>query len=79
MTEPLFLRPEDSGTEQSPLTILGEAGATLCGDPRQTHTQIWPEEGMARIAAFDTDNRTIAIPTPPDDVFSTKHLEMVVH
>lgn len=79
MTEPLFLRPEDSGTQQSPLTILGDEGATLCGDPRQTHTQIWPKEGMTRITAFDTDNRTITIPTPPEDVFSTNQLEMVVH
>ena len=79
MAEPLFLRPEDSGTEQSALIIKGEKGAVICGDPRQQHTQLWPKEGMERMLAFDTDTRTITIPTPPEEVFRTKHLEMVVH
>ena len=35
MTEPLFIRPEDSGTDQSPLIIRGEAGTVICGDPPQ--------------------------------------------
>ena len=91
MTEPLFIRPEDSGTDDSPLVIRGEAGAILCGDPRQAHTQLWPKEGMMRMIDFNTTDRTITIPTPPKEVLSlltsplsplTSHLsplEMVVH
>ena len=86
MSEPLFLRPEDSGTASSPLTIQGEEGAEtiICGDPRQKHTQLWPLEGMERIIGFDTEKRTITIPTPPKKILTslTSHLsslEMVVH
>ena len=86
MSEPLFLRPEDSGTASSPLTIRGEEGAEtiICGDPRQQHTQLWPREGMERIIGFDAEKRTITIPTPPKKKLSTltAHLpsvEMVVH
>ena len=48
MNEPLFIRPEDSGTQDSPLYIKGETGAVICGDPKQRHTQIWPiiEQGQ---------------------------------
>ena len=44
MNEPLFLRPEDSGTKESPLIIRGSGTlkSFICGDPRQKHTQIWP-------------------------------------
>ena len=45
MNEPLFLRPEDSGTKESPLIIRGigeKHTSVICGDPRQKHTQIWP-------------------------------------
>lgn len=82
--EPLFIRPEDSGTDDSPLIINGEPGAIICGDPRQQHTQLWPKEGMERMLAFDPQARTITIPTPPDTVlrdFVSKKspLEMVVH
>ena len=42
MSEPLFLRPEDSGTKESPLVIRGSHKSIICGDPRQKHTQIWP-------------------------------------
>lgn len=91
MQEPLLIRPEDSGTKESPLTIRGEQGTVVCGDPRQQHTQLWPEEGMARMLDFDTATRTITIPKPPSPTFSllssllsppTAHLsslEMVVH
>ena len=79
MNEPLFLRPEDSGTQDSPLYIKGETGAVICGDPKQRHTQIWPKDGMMRMIDFNTTDRTITIPTPPDDVLTTKNLEMVVH
>ena len=92
MSEPLFLRPEDSGTASSPLTIRGEedAEAIICGDPRQQHTQLWPREGMERMIGFDTEKRTITIPTPPKEILSSltshlpnsttpKLLEMVVH
>jgi hypothetical protein len=79
MSEPLFVRPEDSGTEDSPTVIRGEAGAVICGDPRQTHTQLFPKEGMMRMLDFNPMNRTITIPTPPEHVLKTKNLEMVVH
>ncbi len=79
MAEPLFLRPEDSGTEASPLTIRGEEGTIVCGDRRQAHTQLFPREGMARLTAFDASKRTITIPTPAAPVLSAPHLEMVVH
>ena len=45
MNEPLFLRPEDSGTKESPLTIRGIGklnSSVICGDARQRHTQLWP-------------------------------------
>ena len=79
MQEPLFLRPEDSGTEDSPTVIRGEAGAMVCGDPMQPHTQLYPETGMMQMLDFNADNRTITIPTPPKQVLKAKNLEMVVH
>ena len=79
MEEPLFLRPEDSGWENSFLKICSEEGAVICGDPRQQHTQVWPKEGMERMLAFDAETRTVTIPTPPKHVLKTEHLEMVVH
>lgn len=79
MNEPLFIRPEDSGTEASPLVIKGEQGAVVCGDPRQQHTQVWPRAGMERMIDFNTSNRTITIPTPPQSVLEHNNLEMVVH
>ena len=84
MQEPLFLRPEDSGTKESPLVIRGEQGAVICGDPMQQHTQLWPKVGMERMIDFNTTTRTITIPTPPQSVlrdFVSKKtpLEMVVH
>ena len=79
MEEPLYIRPEDSGTKLSPLTIKGEEGTVICGDPRQQHTQVWPKEKMERMINFDKNTRSITIPTPPEDVLTTKNLEMVVH
>lgn len=87
MHEPLFLRPEDSGTADSPLTIRGENGAVICGDPRQQHTQLFPSEGMAPILAFDVEQRTITIPAYhhgnqaplPWGGAGGGHLEMLVH
>ena len=90
MNEPLFLRPEDSGTKESPLIIRGSGKhkSIICGDKRQQHTQIWPikeqgdssrQEVMERMIDFNPVNRTITIPTPPQNVLQTKNLEMVVH
>ena len=87
MNEPLFLRPEDSGTKESPLTIrgIGEMHTSVIyGDDRQQHTQLWPKEGMERMIDFNKEERVITIPTPPDSVlqyFASKKtpLEMVVH
>ena len=99
MQEPLFLRPEDSGTKESPLIIRGsdKHKSVICGDPRQKHTQIWPlkeqddslpnnihddglpKKGMERMLDFNTNDRTITIPTPPQNVLQAKNLEMVVH
>ena len=79
MQEPLFLRPEDSGTADSPTIIVGEEGAVICGDSRQQHTQVWPKEGMERILAFDTKTRTITIPAFDSLWVPPPHLEMVVH
>ncbi len=45
MSEPLFLRPEDSGTKESPLVIRGigeKHTSVIRGDARQRHTQVWP-------------------------------------
>ena len=89
--DPLFLRPEDSGTKESPLIIRGigeNHKSNICGDVRQKHTQVWPiikqgqglpQEGMERMIDFNTTDRTITIPTPPQEVLNTKNLEMVVH
>ena len=87
MSEPLFLRPEDSGTKESPLVIRGlgkNHQSVIYGDSRQQHTQVFPKEGMERMIDFNTNDRTITIPTPPDAVlqdFVSKKtlLEMVVH
>ena len=100
MQEPLFLRPEDSGTKESPLVIRGlgkNHQSVICGDARQRHTQLWPlkeqgdslpvkkhddglpMKGMERMIDFNTTDRTITIPTPPQNVLQTKNLEMVVH
>ncbi len=79
MSEPLFLRPEDSGTAESPTTIVGDGDVTLFGDTRQKHTQVWPKEGMERMTDFRIDDCAIIIPTPPADVLATERLEMVVH
>ena len=81
MQEPLFLRPEDSGTKESPLVIRGSGKhkSVLCGDARQQHTQLFPKEGMERMIGFNTTDRTITIPTPPKKILDTKNLEMVVH
>ena len=87
MKEPLFLRPEDSGTKESPLIIRGigeKHTSVICGDARQRHTQLWPKQGMERMIDFNKEARTITIPTPPDSVlrdFVSKKtpLEMVVH
>jgi hypothetical protein len=87
MNEPLFLRPEDSGTKESPLTIrgIGEMHTSVIyGDDQQQHTQLWPKEGMERMIDFNKEERVITIPTPPDSVlqnFASKKtpLEMVVH
>ncbi|MBO4315968.1 MAG: hypothetical protein J5867_08425, partial [Prevotella sp.] len=71
MNEPLFLRPEDSGTKESPLTIrgIGEMHTSVIyGDDRQQHTQLWPKEGMERMIDFNKEERVITIPTPPDSV-----------
>ena len=94
MQEPLFIRPEDSGTAESPLVIRGlgkNHQSVICGDARQKHTQLWPKEGMERMTGFNPTDRTITIPTPPKSVLDslkshlsplTSHLsplEMVVH
>jgi len=65
MSEPLFLRPEDSGTSEAPTIIRGEEGAVIYGDLRQRHLQLWPREGMERMLGFNTEKHTITIPTPP--------------
>ena len=79
MNEPLFIRPEDSGTDDSPLVIMGETGAVICGDPCQEHTQIWPKEGMERIISFNPKTRTITIPQYDKLWMPPPHQEMVVH
>ena len=80
MSEPLFLRPEDSGTPESPTIIRGEEGTVICGDPRQQHTQVFPKEGMERMISFNKEARTITIPSHPRTSFPrTSYLEMIVH
>ena len=81
MNEPLFLRPEDSGTKESPLVIRGSGKhkSVICGDPRQKHTQIWPKQGMERLIAFDMKTRTITIPAFDSLWLPPPNLEMVVH
>ena len=79
MNEPLFLRPEDSGSELSPTIIRGEQGTVICGDPKQRHTQIWPKEGMEQIISFNKMARTITIPQYDSLWLPPPHMEMVVH
>ena len=85
MQEPLFLRPEDSGTKESPLIIRGSGTlkSFICGDSRQRHLKEQgdslpfkkhddglPDKGMERIIDFNKEARTITIPTPPKEVLS---------
>lgn len=78
MSEPLLIRPEDSGTVESPTIFTGTG--ILCGDPCQQHVQVWPKGGgMAPLTDFNPKERTITIATPPKSVLRTKNLEMVVH
>lgn len=88
MTEPLLIRPEDSGTEESPTVIKGDSvgRAVLCGDAWAAHRQVYPATGMATLKGFDPKARTITIPAAAvQDVmgkpFTTaeEQLEMVVH
>jgi len=84
MQQPLFLRPEDSGTEASPLIIRGTRQSVICGDVRQQHTQLWPAKGMERMVDFRTTDHTITINTPPEHVIKAINekktpVEMVVH
>lgn len=79
MNEPLFIRPEDSGTAASPTIIRGEEGTVLCGDPQQRHIQLWPKEGMEPIIDVNTEERTITIPTPTMSGEGWAKAEMVVH
>lgn len=79
MAEPLFVRPEDSGTVDSPTRIVGESGTVLCGNPRRQHTQVWPKEGMERMISFNKEARTITIPAYDSLWMPPPHLEMVVH
>lgn len=80
MVEPLFLRPEDSGTVESPTIIRGEQGAVICGDPRQQHLLCWPQEGMERMSDFNMEDRTITFAMPADSLFlPPPRCEMVVH
>ena len=71
MQEPLLLRPEDSGTKESPLVIRGSRQSVICGDARRRHIQLWPKEGMERMISFSTTHRTITIPTPPKSVLDS--------
>jgi hypothetical protein len=76
LAEPLFFRPEDSGTADAPTIIRGEEGTVFCGDIRQRHLQLWPREGMERMVAFDTESRTITIATPTGWTDGTYDIEM---
>ncbi|MBR0048671.1 MAG: right-handed parallel beta-helix repeat-containing protein [Prevotella sp.] len=79
MSEPLFIRPEDSGTAATPLLLKGEEGTVICGDPKQPRKQIWPEEGMERIVSFDKEACTITIPRHDSLLLAMPSMEMVVH
>lgn len=79
MNEPLFLRPEDSGTAASPTIIRGKGKAIICGDPRRQHSQLWPREGMERILDFNTKDRTITFAMPDSLFLPPPKFEMVVH
>ena len=75
MSEPLFLRPEDSGSAEAPTIIRGEEGTVIYGDQCQRHVQLWPREGMDRLLDFDTERRSITIPSPKDAKGNLLHYE----
>ena len=79
MQEPLFIRPEDSGTALSPTIIRGEEGAVICGDARQQHTQLWPKDGMEQMIDFNKEARTITIPKPSVGPFAGKKRKSSSH
>lgn len=62
MIEPLFVRPEDSGTADSPTIIRGTGQTVVCGDAPQRHQQLYPASGMARMLDFDRERRVIVVP-----------------
>ena len=51
--EPLFVRPEDSGTSASPTVILGEDGASISGGVQITG---WKKQGKLWVADVPSFN-----------------------
>ena len=55
---------------------LKEQGDSL---PIKKHDDGLPMKGMERMLDFNTTDRTITIPTPPQHILQIKNMEMVVH
>lgn len=81
LQEPVFIRPDDSGTEDSPTVIRSARGerAVLSGGRPAAADVIAPYPGMQRILAIDRDAETITIPAAAVEGRSPGGLAMVVH
>lgn len=90
LDEPLYLRPEDSGTPQSKTVITSTSAAqpVIAGGKAADYAPIMGKDWgktMLPLIAFDKDNETITIPSKAladmgvRDANDTENLLMVVH
>lgn len=81
LQEPVFVRPDDSGTEESPTVIRSAEGerAVLSGGKPAAAGVIAPYPTMQRILAIDREAETITIPAAAVEGCSPEGLAMVVH
>ena len=79
MNEPLFLKSFICGDPRQRHTQLWPLKEQVDSLPLSKYDNGLPNKGMERIIDFNTTDRTITIPTPPQNVLQTKNLEMVVH
>lgn len=80
LDEPLYLRPEDSGTKDSKtvITSTAQTKATIAGAKQYTPLFAYPER-MQSMLAFDKDNETITIPASAVPQEGCNGAYMLVH
>lgn len=82
LDEPLYIRPEDSGTTDSPTVIMG---GTISGGQADNSCSMDEYPKMERMLAFDKDKEQIIIPAKSLQTYGITNVadaakyEMVVH